>query len=135
MDYMELLQQIFQVCIIPLLGVLTAFIVAFIRKKTSELEETTDNALYKKYMEMLRDTVIDCVIATNQTYVEALKDKNAFHAEEQKQAFEMTYNAVMTILADDAKMYLETAVGDLQVYITKLIEAQVNINKTPYVNE
>ena len=135
MDYMELLQQIFQVCIIPLLGVLTGFIIAFIKKKTSELEETTDNELYKKYMEMLRDTVIDCVIATNQTYVESLKDKNAFDKEAQKQAFEMTYNAVMAILADDAKMYLESAVGDLQMYVTKLIEAQVNINKTPYVNE
>ncbi len=135
MDYMELLQQIFQVCIIPLLGVLTAFIIAFIKKKTTELEETTDNELYKKYMEMLRDTVIDCVIATNQTYVEALKNKNAFDAEAQKEAFNMTYNAIINILADDAKAYLETAVGDLQIYITKLIEAQVNINKIPYNNE
>jgi hypothetical protein len=65
MDWMELLKQIFEVCVIPLLGVLTAFIISFIRKKVAELEETTDNELYKKYMEMLRDTVIDCVIATN----------------------------------------------------------------------
>ena len=80
-------------------------------------------------MEMLRDTVIDCVIATNQTYVEALKNQNAFDKEAQRKAFEMSYNAVLDILADDAKEYLETAVGDLEIYITKLIEAQVNINK------
>lgn len=78
MDYMALLQQIFEVCIIPLLGVLTTFVIMFVRKKTNELQEATDNELYKKYMELLRDTVIDCVIATNQTYVEALKNKNAF---------------------------------------------------------
>ena len=129
MDYMALLQQIFEVCIIPLLGVLTAFIISFIKKKTTELAEKTDNELYQKYMEMLRDTVIDCVIATNQTYVEALKNQNAFDKEAQKKAFEMSYNAVLDILADDAKEYLETAVGDLQTYITKLIEAQVNLNK------
>lgn len=129
MDYMALLQQIFEVCIIPLLGVLTTFIIVFIRKKTSELQELTDNELYRKYMEMLRDTVIDCVIATNQTYVEALKNKNAFDKQAQEEAFKLSYNAVMEILSDDAKEYLNSAVGDLNVYVTKLIEAQVKLNK------
>ena len=36
---------------------------------------------------------------------------------------------VMTILTDEAKLYLTEAVGDLQAYITAQIEAQVNINK------
>lgn len=129
MDYMNLLQQIFEVCIIPLLGVLTTFIIVFIRKKTSELQELTNNETYKKYMEMLRDTVIDCVIATNQTYVEALKNKNAFDKQAQEEAFKLSYNAVMEILSDDAKEYLNSAVGDLNVYVTKLIEAQVKLNK------
>lgn len=129
MNWMEMLQKIFEVCIIPLLGILTAYLVAFIRKKSKELEETTDNELYKKYIELLQDTIVRCVIATNQTYVEALKNKNAFDKEAQKVAFNMTYESVMAILSDDAKKYLETAVGDLEVYITKLIEAQVNINK------
>jgi hypothetical protein len=35
----------------------------------------------------------------------------------------------MKILSDDAKRYLESAVGDLNAYITTLIEAQVNVNK------
>ena len=34
MDYMALLQEIFQVCIIPLLGVLTTYLVMFIKNKT-----------------------------------------------------------------------------------------------------
>ena len=129
MDWMEMLEKIFEVCIIPLLGILTTYLVMFIRKKSKELEETTDNELYKKYIELLQDTIVRCVIATNQTYVEALKNKNAFDKEAQKVAFSMTYESVMAILSDDAKKYLETAVGDLEVYITKLIEAQVNINK------
>lgn len=129
MDWMEMLQKIFEVCIIPLLGILTTYLVMFIRKKSKELEETTDNELYKKYIELLQDTIVRCVIATNQTYVEALKNKNAFDKEAQKVAFNMTYESVMAILSDDAKKYLETAVGDLEIYITKLIEAQVNINK------
>lgn len=129
MNWMEMLQKIFEICIIPLLGILTTYLVMFIQKKTKELQETTDNELYKKYIGMLQDTIVRCVIATNQTYVEALKNKNAFTEEAQKEAFKMTYESVMSILTDEAKEYLSNAVGDLQIYITKLIEAQVNINK------
>lgn len=129
MNWMEMLQKIFEVCIIPLLGILTAYLVAFIRKKSKELEETSDNELYKKYIELLQDTIVRCVIATNQTYVEALKNKNAFDKEAQKEAFKITYESVMAILSDEAKEYLSTVIGDLQTYITKLIEAEVNVNK------
>lgn len=129
MNWMEMLQKIFEVCIIPLLGVLTTYLIIFINKKSEQAKEAIDNELYNKYIDMLQDTVIRCVIATNQTYVEALKNKNAFDKEAQKQAFQMTYDSVMAILTDDAKAYLNSAVGDLQVYITKLIEAEVNANK------
>ena len=125
----QLLQKIFEVCIIPLLGILTTYLIIFINKKSKELQETTDNELYKKYIGMLQDTVVRCVIATNQTYVDALKDKNAFDKEAQAEAFKMTYEAVIAILSDDAKEYLSSAVGDLQKYITELIEAEVNVNK------
>ena len=52
-----------------------------------------------------------------------------FDAEAQKEAFLLTSNAVIEILSDDAKIYLTAAVGDLNTYITKKIEAEVNINK------
>lgn len=129
MNWMNLLQQIFEVCIIPLLGILTTYFIVFIKNKSNELKEVTDNELYKKYIDLLQDTIVRCVIATNQTYVENLKNKNAFDKEAQEEAFKMTYEAVMVILTDDAKEYLNNAVGDLQLYVTKLIEAQVNMSK------
>lgn len=129
MNWMNLLQQIFEVCIIPLLGILTTYFIVFIKNKSNELKEVTDNELYRKYIDLLQDTIVRCVIATNQTYVENLKNKNAFDKEAQEEAFKMTYDAVMVILTDDAKDYLNNAVGDLQLYVTKLIEAQVNMSK------
>ena len=129
MNWLELLQKIFDVCIIPLLGILTSYAIVFIKNKSNELKEVTDNELYKKYIDLLQDTIVRCVIATNQTYVENLKNKNAFDKEAQEEAFKMTYDAVMVILTDDAKEYLNNAVGDLQLYVTKLIEAQVNMSK------
>lgn len=126
---LQMLQQIFQVCIIPLLGILTTYIILFINKKSKELQAQTDNELYQKYISMLENTVINCVIATNQTYVDALKEQGKFDAEAQKEAFNRTYEAVMNILSEDAVLYLQEATGDLNTYIVNLIEAQVNQNK------
>ena len=129
MEITELIKQIFEVCLFPLLGVLTTFLILFINKKSQELKATTDNELYHKYIDMLEETVVNCVIATNQTYVDSLKKQGKFDLEAQKEAFNRTYSQVMLILADDAKVYLESAVGDLNAYITNMIEAQVKENK------
>lgn len=129
MDYLDLLQQIFDVCLVPLLAILCNFLIQYLRKKSEEITVETDNELLQKYLTMLTDTIVTCVIATNQTYVNALKEQNAFDVEAQKHAFEMTYQAVMAILSDEAKKYLEAAVGDLNTYITQQIEAQVNTQK------
>ena len=126
----ELLTQIFQVCIIPLLGVLTTFIIKWINVKSNQIQKNNDNALANKYIQMLTDTINSCVIATNQTYVESLKKQGKFDAEAQKQAFEQTTQAVLTILSQEAKNYLANIYGDLDKYISEKIEASVNINKS-----
>ena len=129
MDWMELVSQIFELCVLPLLGVLTMFAVQFIRTKTQEIAVKNDNEILNKYLGMVSNTITECVIATNQTYVEALKKQGKFDAEAQKVAFNLTYSAVMTILSEDAKEYLTIAYGDLTAYITTQIEASVNLNK------
>lgn len=129
MEYTILISNIFQVCIIPLLGVLTTFFMKWVNAKSAEIQANINDATLKKYMEMLTSTITDCVIATNQTYVESLKAQGKFDAAAQQRAFELTSKAVMEILSEEAKIYLTSAVGDLNAYITKKIEAEVNINK------
>lgn len=129
MDWLNILQQIFELCIIPLLAIITRSLVIYISTKKDELKSKTDNELAKKYLELLNDTIADCVIATNQTYVETLKKGNAFTADAQKAAFEKTYQAVIATLSEEAQRYLPEMVGDLQTYITQKIEASVNQNK------
>lgn len=129
MEWLSLAYEILQVCVIPLLGVLTAYTIKFINFKSLEIQNQVDNDLADKYIAMIADTISACVMATNQTYVEVLKKQNAFTAEAQKEAFNLTYNAVMAILTDDAKDYLAEIYGDVSAYITNKIEAEVNINK------
>ena len=135
MDWMLMIYQIFELCVIPLLGVLTMYLVQFIKMKGQEIADKTDNELADKYIQMLTDTITTCVIATNQTYVESLKKQGKFDAEAQKEAFNLTYNAVMAVLTDEAKHYLAAIYGDLTAYITTRIEAEVNVSKIVPVEE
>ena len=131
---MELIIQIFEVCIIPLLGVLTTYFIKWLNAHMAEVKAKTDDVKYKKYMTLLEQTITDCVIATNQTYVESLKAQGNFTIEAQKEAFKKSTDAVMAILTEDAQEYLASIVGDLEIYITKKVEASVNKNKIKNVS-
>lgn len=129
MDWMEILKQIFEVCIIPLLGIATVYLITLIKKKANEIAEKTKNEKAAKYITMVADTIATCVVATNQTYVNSLKEKGEFGIEAQKEAFQKTLDAVLAILTEDAKEYLKVVYGDLNKYLTTQIEAMVNVNK------
>ena len=80
MEWSILINEIFQVCLIPLLGVLTTYLVKYIQVKAEEIqlknkerEDFEHSEKLNKYIAMLADTITQCVIATNQTYVETLK--------------------------------------------------------------
>ena len=101
MDWLSILQQIFELCIIPLLGIITKFAIDYIAQKKEQIKAQTNNELAQKYLDILNDTIAKCVTATNQTYVESLKEQNAFDADAQKEAFNKTYNAVIETLGDE----------------------------------
>ena len=125
----QLVNQLFEIVLIPLLGVLVTFFVKWVNAKSAEIAVSTDDVLMNKYLSMLTTTITDCVIATNQTYVDSLKVEGKFDAEAQKKAFSLTCNAVLSILTDDAKKYLSESLGDLESYITSKIESQVKLQK------
>lgn len=125
MDWLNILDQVFDVCLIPLLGLATTALIFFVKQKIAESKAKTDSEMADKYLDLLETTIVDCIKATNQTYVNALKDKNAFDGEAQKQALKLTIDAVLKILSDDAKEYLTHLVGDLDVIIKEKIEANI----------
>ena len=129
--YQYFINQLFQVCLIPMLGALTTFIVIWIKAKSAELQKKTNNDILNKYVQMATDTITNCVIATNQTYVNSLKEQGKFDEAAQKEAFQRTYQAVLLILSDDAKEYLNNAFGDLNKYLQEKIESTVNNYRTP----
>lgn len=134
--YSELLKMVFEVCIIPLLGILTTYLVSFLKAKKEEVltkasanKTQEEKELLAKYLDMVEKTVSDCVVATNQTYVDALKSEGRFDADAQKKALKKTLKSVTNILSEDAKDYLTNVFGDLNIYLTNLIESRVKENK------
>lgn len=125
MDWLEILNQIFEICLVPLLGLATTVLIVFIKAKIGQGKASTKSEIAIKYLSVLEQTVVDCIKATNQTYVNALKDKNAFDAEAQKTALTHTASAVSRVLSDDAKTHLTDLFGDLETLIVEKIEANI----------
>lgn len=129
MNWSELISNIFQVCLLPLLGILTKYLIAFIAMKSEEMKQKTNNETAQKYLQMATDTITACVIATNQTYVESLKAQGKFDKEAQEVAFNKTLEAVLALMNDEVKEYITEVFGDLNTYLTTQIEAAVNGTK------
>ena len=125
----QFINEVFQLCIIPLLIIITNYLVKWITAKSEEIKTKADNETTQKYIDLLNSTITSCVIATNQTYVDSLKGQNAFTKEAQEYAFKQTKEAILSILSKEAQEYLNAALGDLNTYIEKKIETEVYINK------
>ena len=129
MEWLNILQPAVVAGLIALLSTATVFLIKWIHAKEQEILVRVDNDTADKYISMVAQTITDCVIATNQTYVEALKKDNAFTKEAQKAAFQRTLAAVLAVLSEDAKEYLASLYGDATAYLTTRIEAEVNLQK------
>ena len=129
MDWTEILIKIAEVCLVPILGILTNYIVIFVKAKCVELAQKANNDKIVKYIDLFNQMICDCVIATNQTYVDALKAQGAFDLEAQKIAFNKTKEAILGMLTDDMKVVLEEVYGDLTLFIQTKIESEVKFNK------
>ena len=115
--------------LVLVLTALCGYLLTYINKKKQALQQDINNELVTKYTDLIEQTIIDCVTATNQTYVEALKKEGAFTKEAQKEAFSRTLNNVMSILTEDCYEYLTTITSDVDKYIANKIEAEVNFAK------
>jgi hypothetical protein len=129
MDWLNILGQVFEILVFPALIAAAGYFVTWIHAKKEELKAKTKNDTIDKYIDMLDVTISECVLATTQTYVDTLKKEGKFDGEAQKVAFQKTFDAVMSVLTEDAKEYLSTATNDLTAYITNKIEASVKTTK------
>ena len=108
-----------------IIAALAGYLNTNINKKKKPLEVETDNEKTKAYLDMIEKTIVDCVNATNQTFVETLKKDGKFTKEAQEEAFNKTLQSVKAILSKDCLEYLSLITTDVNTYIYNKIEAEV----------
>lgn len=124
-----MLQEIFFTCLIPLIGILCSYGIAFMHKKLKEMQDKVQNDLFNKYSDMLMGIVETCVIATNQTYVDELKEQGRFGPEEHDIAYHKTFDAIKALMTEEMQKVLTEVYTDIDFYISQLIQEQVNVIK------
>lgn len=126
----ELIVSIINIIIIPLLPVASAYIIAFIRKKTAELEANINNKEMSNYIHIAETAIITSVTSVNQIFVEDLKKKNGkLSAYEQRVAFEMAKDRVLNILGEATIKVIQQVYKDFDTWIDNRIEYYVNQSK------
>lgn len=108
-----------------IIAALAGYLITYINKKKKALEVETDNEKTKAYLDIIEKTIVDCVNATNQTFVETLKKEGKFTKEAQEEAFNKTLQSVKAILSKDCLEYLSLITTDVNTYIYNKIEAEV----------
>ena len=120
-----ILNELFSAFIVSFFGILTTAVSLLIKNKITQIKGAANDEKAQQYLGFLQDTILSCLQATNQTYVDELKRNGQFNEEAHKIALEKTKNAVLNIVTEDVKKYSAILVGDLEVYITEQIEANI----------
>lgn len=128
MDFQEFQQQIMYAVLTVIFPIVSAYVVALIRKKMKEIsmiEEVTKNEVISKLIQEASDNVLDAVLYVNQVYTDSLKASGNFNAQSQKKAFDMAMEEAKKIIANDSKDVIEMMYGSFDDWLKIKIEAFV----------
>lgn len=112
------------VCL-TLIPVVVGYIIAFLRKKTAELNTKICNEEVNKYTCLLEKTVENVVETIAETYTKELKAKGSFDTATANEAFDMAMKNTVNVLGENGLIILKQAYGDVDELIRNLIEKNV----------
>ena len=118
MTIQELLHYLIYIVLTVSIPVLTKYFTDWLKEKTKE----------NKFAE-IGEIVANVVEETNQTYVDELKKAGEFTKEAQVTALNKSLTKAINLLSDDLKKLIIEYSGDLEGYLTTLIESYIKINK------
>ncbi len=125
---LEILEKVLVVVLIPLLPLLTRYIIIWIQAQIDKLATSKDLEKLEQlkfYVDIVKETIEEVVLSVNQTYVDMLKEGKLFDDDAQKMAFEKSKENVLSLISEQGKVAIEQLHGDYLVFINTLIEATV----------
>ena len=115
--------------IVPVLIALVPFLVNYINKLSEQVKGKINDAKIEKYIIIAEDAIETAVVATAQTFVDAIKGTDGWTDEAKKKAFEQAKNQAILIMGSAARLALKEVYGDIDTWIDSKIEAYVNSYK------
>lgn len=125
----ELLGSLFTLVVVPMLGLITTYLIALLKRKTAELEQKMHNETVSKYISMAENAIETAVISVNQTFVENMKKKGTFDQDAMVESFLMAKDTAAAMIGESARKVLKSAFGDLDLWIESKIEYYVKQHK------
>lgn len=125
----EFLRDIFLAVITAAVPVLTAAIITFIRRLGENAAANTASVTLKTYITEVTEAIAAAVAATNQTYVDGLKNAGKFDLAAQAEAAQKALEACLASISPAAQSFIEAAYGDIKEYLATRIEAEVRKQK------
>lgn len=103
--------------------VATALATWLVRKITSWIDSKIKDTKGKTLLLNALSVVTDVVKATYQTYVQSLKNTNAFTEEAQKNALEQAKNTAIEQMTNETKDYISNNFGEVESWVQQTIES------------
>jgi hypothetical protein len=125
----DLLFDLLQAVIIAAVPIITKYLCDLLKAKKEEATAKVTDGTAKRLLNEAGDAVITAVTVTNQTYVDTLKKSGTFTPENQREAFQKSYDTAMKIMTQEAKDFISSAYGSLTEWLTLKIEEQVKVQK------
>lgn len=127
----SLIETIINVLLIPVITVLSAYIVQLIKTKISSISDAQLKNYLSASLDELNQAVNTAVGKVAQTYVDSLKKDGKFNVNEQTTALKAAYDTTLSILSNNTAKFLEEQLskeGFKEMIISK-IEELVGLNK------
>ena len=111
-------QYIYQI-IEALCAILGIVLIRLLHNFATKAKQEVKNEKASFYIDLLEKSIQDAVSATNQTYVDALKEQGKFDESAQKFAFNKTKKAVMDVLVENGQIIQGAAIYEIEKIFTK----------------
>lgn len=114
---------------VALAYVVSGYLIKYISAKTVEIDNTVKNENASNIIKEAEKAIVSAVDYTSQTFVDALKEANAFDVEKQKEALDKALKKSLKMMSGTTIDFLKNTYGDVNEWITTRIEETIKQNK------
>jgi hypothetical protein len=126
---MEILMLILKTVIMIVVPVATSLLTYYAKKYIDILITKIATGKSADALKKGADLILDSVNYVQQTYVDALKEQDNFDSTAQKEALNKAKERAIELMNTDVKSAIEENYGNVDTYITTVIESLIYKNK------